>query len=52
MINIIHRIGSPAQVYQALSAIKGVPGWWTKEVEGDEHVGGKIRFTFAIQQEI
>ena len=49
MVDIIHRIGikSPtAQVYKALSTIKGLANWWTKEVEGDEQVGGKIEFTF------
>ena len=49
MIDIIHRIGiksSTAQVYKALSSIKGLSNWWTEEVEGDEKPGGKIVFTF------
>ena len=49
MADIIHRIGikSPAaQVYKALSTIKGLSNWWTEEVEGDEKIGGKIKFTF------
>lgn len=49
MVNIIHRIGikSPANaVYKALSTIKGLANWWTEEVEGDEKVGGKIKFRF------
>ena len=49
MVNIIHRIGvrsSTAQVYKALSTINGLANWWTEETEGDEHVGGKITFTF------
>ena len=49
MINIIHRISikSPAaEVYKALSTVKGVAGWWTQETEGDEVIGGKISFIF------
>jgi uncharacterized protein YndB with AHSA1/START domain len=52
MVDIIHRIGikSPAaQVYKALSKIKGLANWWTNEVEGDEQVGGKIEFTFRTE---
>jgi uncharacterized protein YndB with AHSA1/START domain len=49
MVDIIHRIGiksSAAQVYNAISTIKGLANWWTEEVEGDEQIGGKIQFTF------
>src|SRR5687768_12148721 len=49
MFNIIHRIGiksSARQVYNALSTLKGLASWWTENVEGDEHVGGKITFRF------
>jgi uncharacterized protein YndB with AHSA1/START domain len=49
MVNIIHRIGirsAPDKVYKALSTIQGLASWWTKEVEGDEQIGGKIKFTF------
>jgi uncharacterized protein YndB with AHSA1/START domain len=52
MVDIIHRIGiraSSAKVYQALSTIDGLSHWWTTEVEGDDHVGGKIRFTFRTE---
>ncbi len=52
MVNIIHRIGikSPAaQVYQALSTINGLANWWTEDTQGDEHVGGKITFTFRSE---
>jgi len=52
MVDIIHRIGirsSAAQVYKALSTIEGVAHWWTEETEGDEQVGGKIRFTFRSE---
>jgi len=49
MINIIHRIGiksSTENVYKAVSTIEGLTNWWTEETEGDEQVGGKIKFTF------
>jgi uncharacterized protein YndB with AHSA1/START domain len=49
MVSIIHRIGirsAPGNVYNAISTIKGLANWWTEEVAGDEHVGGKIKFTF------
>jgi uncharacterized protein YndB with AHSA1/START domain len=52
MADIIHRIGiksSAAQVYKALSTIKGLAHWWTEEVEGDEKIGGKIAFTFRTE---
>src|SRR5687768_14494982 len=52
MVNIIHRIGIRSEhdtVYKALSTIKGIAGWWTSEVEGDEQAGGKIRFTFRAK---
>ncbi|MEI9944566.1 MAG: SRPBCC domain-containing protein [Chitinophagaceae bacterium] len=49
MVDIIHRIGiksTTANVYKALSTIEGLAHWWTKEVKGDEKIGGKITFTF------
>lgn len=49
MVDIVHRIGikSPsARVYKALSTINGLSHWWTEEVEGDEQIGGKIKFIF------
>lgn len=52
MVNIIHRIGirsSAADVYKALSTIKGLANWWTEEVKGEEGVGGKIEFTFRSE---
>jgi uncharacterized protein YndB with AHSA1/START domain len=52
MVDIIHRIGikSPeAEVYKALATIKGLAHWWTEEVEGDERVGGKIKFRFRSE---
>ena len=52
MVDIIHRIGirsSAAEVYNALSTIKGLANWWTEEVDGNEKTGGKIEFTFRSE---
>jgi uncharacterized protein YndB with AHSA1/START domain len=49
MVDIIHRIGfrrPAAQVYEAISTLEGLAGWWTDEVSGDGKVGGRIVFTF------
>ena len=49
MVSIIHRIGIRSgsdKVYKAISTIEGLANWWTEEVEGDEHLGGKMKFTF------
>ena len=52
MVNIIHRIGirsEAGQVYKAISTIEGLSNWWTSEVDGEENVDGKIRFTFRTK---
>ena len=52
MVDIIHRIGvrsSASSVYKALATIEGLAHWWTEEVEGDEQVGGKIKFRFRSE---
>lgn len=49
MHHITHRIGikAPAsQVYQALSTLEGLAGWWTEEVSGNPATGGNIEFSF------
>ena len=53
MVDIIHRIGiksTAVKVYDALSTIKGLSHWWTEEVEGNEKVGGKIKFSFSSEK--
>ena len=52
MVDIIHRIGiraSAGQVYKALSTIQGLANWWTEEVEGDENIRGRVKFTFRSE---
>lgn len=50
MVDILHRVGvagaAPEAVYEALTTIDGLAGWWTDDTEGDERVGGVIRFRF------
>ena len=50
MVDILHRIGATAsrdEVFQALSTIAGLAGWWTQDTTGDPDVGGVIKFRFA-----
>ena len=52
MTDIVHRIGikaPAADVYAALSTIKGLAGWWTQETTGDAKVGGVLSFVFHIE---
>lgn len=48
-MNIVHRIGvkAPAsKVYDALSTIDGLAGWWTERTTGSSKVGGNVAFMF------
>ncbi|MEU8140245.1 SRPBCC family protein [Streptodolium elevatio] len=49
MADILHRIGvtaSPDAVYDALTTIDGLAGWWTEETEGSTDIGGVVQFRF------
>lgn len=50
MADILHRVGvqgaSPAQVYDALTTIEGLRGWWTDDATGSAETGGVIKFRF------
>lgn len=57
MINIIHRVGIKAplqKVYEALSTIEGIAGWWTEHTSGIAETGKTIvvRFLSAEGKEI
>ena len=57
MVDIIHRVGIKApvsKVFQALSTIEGVAGWWTKETTGVSEPGGtvEVRFLSAGGKEV
>jgi uncharacterized protein YndB with AHSA1/START domain len=51
MADILHRIGveqsSPQQVYDALTTLDGLSGWWTEQTHGDTDLGGVIEFRFG-----
>jgi uncharacterized protein YndB with AHSA1/START domain len=50
MADILHRIGiqggSPKQVYDAITTLDGLAGWWTDDTVGETSVGGVIEFRF------
>ena len=51
MADILHRIGvqksSPEQVYDALTTLDGLSGWWTEKTSGETDLGGVIEFRFG-----
>lgn len=50
MADIIHRVGIKAplqEVYQALSTVEGIAGWWTKDTSGMSQVGETIVVRFV-----
>ncbi|MBB5867211.1 uncharacterized protein YndB with AHSA1/START domain [Allocatelliglobosispora scoriae] len=51
MVDILHRIGvtnsSPDKVYDALTTIDGLAGWWTRDTTGSVEQGGVIAFRFV-----
>jgi uncharacterized protein YndB with AHSA1/START domain len=51
MVDILHRIGvvdsSPDKVYDALTTIDGLAGWWARDTSGSTDVGDVIKFRFA-----
>jgi uncharacterized protein YndB with AHSA1/START domain len=51
MVDILHRIGieksSPEQVYDALTTLDGLSGWWTEKASGETALGGVIEFRFS-----
>jgi uncharacterized protein YndB with AHSA1/START domain len=50
MVDILHRVGiensAPEKVYDALTTVEGLAGWWTVDVTGDPDVGGVLEFRF------
>ncbi|WP_208092596.1 SRPBCC family protein [Blastococcus xanthinilyticus] len=49
-MDILHRVGiensAPEKVYDALTTVEGLAGWWTDDVTGDPDVGGVLEFRF------
>jgi uncharacterized protein YndB with AHSA1/START domain len=50
MVDILHRVGvrtaAPDQVYEALTTVEGLAGWWTDDTKGDGTAGGHLAFRF------
>ncbi len=49
MVDIIHRVGIKAplaKVYEAVSTVEGVAGWWTKDTTGESKARGSIKVWF------
>jgi uncharacterized protein YndB with AHSA1/START domain len=50
MADILHRVGvegpSPDRVYEALTTVDGLAGWWTDGTSGSPEVGGVLEFRF------
>jgi uncharacterized protein YndB with AHSA1/START domain len=51
MADILHRVGvksaSLDEVYDALTTLEGLRGWWTTDTTGDPEVDGVIAFRFG-----
>lgn len=50
MVDILHRVAiektAPEKVYDALTTLDGLAGWWTEDTTGDPTPGGTIAFRF------
>lgn len=51
MVDILHRIGvrtpDAAKVYEALTNVDGLAGWWTVDTKGNSAPGGVLEFRFS-----
>jgi hypothetical protein len=52
MVDILHRIGAegsaPEKVYDALTTLDGLSGWWMEDTSGDTGLGGVIAFPIGL----
>ena len=49
MVDILHKVGilsAQNDVYDALTTVEGLAGWWTDDTKGDGNVGGVLEFRF------
>ena len=50
MVDILHRVGvrnaTPDKVYDALTTVEGLSGWWTGATSGSSGVGDRLEFRF------
>lgn len=50
MVDILHEVGVAApldEVYQAVTTVEGLAGWWTTDTVGKNEVGEKLIFRFG-----
>jgi uncharacterized protein YndB with AHSA1/START domain len=51
IVDILHKVGikssSLNEVYNALTTLEGLSGWWTNTTQGQTQVGGVIQFRFG-----
>ena len=50
MPDILHRVGiaaKPERVFEALTTLEGLRGWWVSQTAGDPRPGGTIDFGFC-----
>jgi uncharacterized protein YndB with AHSA1/START domain len=50
MVDILHRVGIKAPrevVYEGVTTLDGLAGWWTTDTTGDTAPGGAIQFRFG-----
>jgi len=51
MVDILHKVGirsaSLDEVYDTLTTLDGLSGWWTSDTQGDPSAGGVIAFRFG-----
>jgi len=55
MPDILHRVGikaAPNTVYDALTTLKGLSGWWTSDTSGDANVDSVIQFRFGANARV
>ncbi len=45
--HLFHINASKEKIFEALTTIKGLSGWWTATTSGDSKVGGLIQFRFG-----
>jgi uncharacterized protein YndB with AHSA1/START domain len=50
MADILHRVGIKSStlddVYDALTTVEGLSGWWATDTQGETEVGGVLQFRF------
>ncbi len=47
MPNILHRVGiaaEPKRVFEALTTVEGIRGWWSSDTHGEASEGGTFQF--------